>query len=107
MPKRIAGSAGFAPVYLAPFEPLEGEPHRSQLVNNLFTVNIPIRCNEVLVQATVQNIRYTVNGTNPTAASGFVLISGNDPLVIPVTGSTTLKFISETAGAILQMAFGK
>jgi hypothetical protein len=93
--------------YLWPFTPLDGEAHRSQDVDTLFTVNIPKHCGEVLVQATGENIRYTVNGTNPTAASGFVLISGNDPLVIPVTNKTTLKFISETAGAILQMAFGE
>jgi hypothetical protein len=92
---------------LTPFKPVAGEPHRAQLVNALFTVNIPLNCSEVLVQATVQNIRYTVNGTNPTAASGFVLIFGNDPISIPVTGNTVLKFISESAGAILQMEFGE
>lgn len=92
---------------LSPFTPMANQPHRSNLVNTLFTMNIPIGCSEVLVQATVQNIRYTVNGTNPTAASGFVLISGNDPLVIPVTGNTVLKFIAETAGAILQHQFGE
>ena len=92
----------------SPFVPMQGEPHRSQLVNTLFTVNIPKNCGEVLVQATVQNIRYTVNGTNPTAASGFVLIKGNDPISIPVNLKTTvLKFISETAGAILQMQYGE
>lgn len=106
MPKRVGGSAGFEPVWLAPFEPLANESHRSQLVNSLFTVNLPLNCNEVLVQATVQNIRYTINGTDPTASSGFVLISGNDPISIPVTKTTVLKFISETAGAILQMQYG-
>jgi len=95
----------------SPFTPMPNvdgsNPHRSNLVNSLFTLNIPTGCSEVLVQATVQNIRYTVNGTNPTASSGFVLISGNDPISIPVTKNTVLKFISESAGAILQHCFGE
>lgn len=95
-------------VIVAPFKPMAGQPHRAQLVDSLFTVNIPVGCETVLVQATVQNIRYTVNGTNPTAASGFVLIAGNDPIAIGIDLQTTvLKFISETAGAILQMEFGE
>lgn len=91
-----------------PFAPLAGHKHESHLVNTLFTVNLPVGCESLLVQATVQNIRYTVDGTNPTASSGFVLIAGNDPLVIPIDlQTTTLKFISETAGAILQMQYGE
>lgn len=95
----------------APFTPLDNSggvrPHRSYLTDTLLTLNIPTECSEVLVQATVQNIRYTINGTNPTAASGFVLIKGNDPLSIPVTKNTVLKFVSETAGAILQLTYGE
>lgn len=94
-------------VYPWPFTPWIDEPHRSNLVDTLLTLNIPTGVEEVLVQATVQNIRYTTNGTNPTASSGFVLISGNDPIAIPVTKNTKLKFISETAGAILEFEYGE
>lgn len=94
-------------VILSPFTPMANQAHRSNAVDSLFTVNIPTGCSEVLVQADTQNIRYTVNGTNPTASSGFILTAGNAPISIPVTKSTVLKFISETAGAILQMQFGE
>lgn len=88
------------------FMPLAGEPHRTQLVNALFTYNVPKQCNCVAVQATVQNIRYTTNGTNPTAASGFQMVAGNPPILIEITQTTVLKFIAETAGAILQLEAG-
>lgn len=88
------------------FEPLPGEPHRQYSVNTLFTYNIPLHCNIVVVQALTQNIRYTLDGTNPTAASGFRLTAGGDPLGIPITKNMTLKFIAETAGAILQLQPG-
>lgn len=81
-------------------------PHRSNSVNSLFTLNIPTGCETVLVQALTQNIRYTTNGTNPTATSGYRLTAGNDPISIPVTKNTVLKFISETTGAILEHEFG-
>lgn len=91
---------------LRPFQPLAGTVHEEHLVNALTTINIPLNCSEVLIQAITQNIRYTLDGTNPTAASGFRLTAGNDPILLPATG-VTLKFISETAGAILQIEYGK
>lgn len=98
-------------VIVSPFTPMPNvdgsNPHRSNNVDALFTVNIPTGCEEVLVQAIDQNIRYTLNGTTPTASSGFVLTAGNDPISIPVTKYTVLKFISETAGAILEHEFGQ
>lgn len=88
------------------FQPLPGTHHEEHPVDTLFTANLPLNCSEVLVQAITQNIRYTLDGTNPTAASGYRLTAGNDPLLIPATG-VTLKFISETVGAILQIEYGK
>ncbi len=88
------------------FMPLAGEPHRTQLVNALFTYNVPKQCNCVAVQALTQNIRFTLNGTNPTAASGFQLKAGDPVVLIEITQTTTLKFIAETAGAILQLEAG-
>jgi hypothetical protein len=98
-------------VILSPFTPMPNvdgsNPHRSNLVDTLFTLNIPTGCEEVMVQALTQNIRYTLNGTNPTAASGFLLTAGDPAVVLPVTKNTVLKFISATAGAILEHEFGE
>ena len=94
-------------VILSPFTPMANQPHVQRLVNSLFTMNIPLHCGVVLVQALTQNIRYTTNGTNPTASSGFRLTAGNDPIAIMVTDKTTLKFVAETAGAYLEYEFGE
>ena len=88
------------------FQPLTGTKHEEHLVNTLFTVNVPLNCSEVMVQALTQNIRYTMDGTNPTAGSGFRLTAGDVPVILPAFG-VTLKFISETSGAILQIEYGK
>lgn len=88
------------------FMPLNGEPHRQYAVNTLFTYNIPKQCNCVAVQAVTQNIRFTLDGTNPTASSGFVMKAGDPAVKIEITQTTVLKFIAETAGAILQIQAG-
>jgi len=88
------------------FSPLEGEPHRQNAVDSLFTYNVPKQCTRVAVQAVEENIRYTTNGTNPTASSGFLLKAGDPPFLIEITPTTTLKFISETAGALLEIEAG-
>ena len=58
--------------------------------------------NFILVQALAQNIRYTLNGLTPTAAIGFRLTSGNDPILIEMFGDVTPQFFRETSGAILE-----
>lgn len=57
----------------------------------------------ILVQAVTQNIRYVLSlGQAPTAAIGFVLIAGNDPIYIPLGTNMAISFFRETSGAILQ-----
>jgi len=60
-----------------------------------------------LVQAVTENIRYTLDGTDPEAAVGFVITAGRDPILLPLSSNTTLKFIRETDGSILQLQFGE
>lgn len=89
------------------FKPLNGEPHRQYTIGTtLFVYNVPLGCNQVRVQALAQNIRYTLDGTNPTTASGFQLASGATPIVLDIADTVTLKFIGEAGGAILQVQAG-
>lgn len=112
MPKRQAGSGGFQPVWLAPFEPLVDPstgvpyPHVQYDCTTPVRINIPLHCNEVLVQASGESLRYTLTGTNPTATSGYRLVNGNDPISIPVTKTTILTFIEESDGAFLEITYG-
>ena len=84
-------------------------PHTSTALSAVVaaTINIPNTANYALVQALTQNIRFTLAGGLPTTTSGFRLTAGNDPIAIPIPNDrTTLSFIAETAGAILEMQFG-
>lgn len=60
---------------------------------------------QVLMQALTQNIRYTLDGTTPTASVGFQLKAGDPPVIILVKGNT-LRVIEETATANIQFCFG-
>lgn len=57
----------------------------------------------IQVQAFAQNIRYVLSiGTVPTAAIGFRLTAGNDPITIEMESGVTPQFFRESSGAILE-----
>ncbi len=62
---------------------------------------------KVLLQATTQNIRFTIGNTTPTATVGFRLTAGEVPLVVPLSPNTVIQWIQETATATLQSQFGQ
>lgn len=92
-----------------PFTPAANLPPVD--ITNLATVvelNVPQHVYEVLVQASGANVRYTLDGTDPNATSGFVLVNGNDPIAIPyIPGRTRLKFVQASAGARLHYQYGE
>ena len=97
-----------------PFKPLAGssvagnEPHiATTLGAGVHTMYVPPGANCVLIQATAQNIRFTLTGTTPTASVGFQLTAGDSPVLIGLEQNTTLQFFREASGAILQYSFGK
>lgn len=98
---------GRTPIVLAPFNPIGS--HGSQTVNSsaVFSPEIPDDADLVLVQALTQNIRFTLDGTNPTTSSGFQITAGSDVLVIPIGADSEIKFIAESNGAKLEYQFGE
>ena len=54
-----------------------------------------------------QNVRYTLDGTTPTASKGFLLKAGDPPVIIPITSGMLVKVIEEAASADLQYQWGK
>lgn len=57
----------------------------------------------LLVQALVQNVRFTLDGTtDPTAAIGFQLLASDPAVLIPMGPDIGPQFFREVAGAILQ-----
>ena len=62
----------------------------------------PAGANGIILQALTQNIRFTLDGTTPTASVGFQIPSAAwGPTFIPVPGAS-IKIIQEAATASLQ-----
>jgi len=57
---------------------------------------------KLLIQALEQNIRYTLDGTVPTASKGFQIKAGDPPITIPIGDDTVIKVIEEAATADMQ-----
>lgn len=64
--------------------------------------NAPSNAFGILVQALTSNIRYTIDGTNPTSSTGFQMVASDPPIIIPLGTNTFPEFIGEAAGAILE-----
>ena len=106
--KQLGGPAITAA--LAGFEPIgRGELHgghkSATLGVGLLVLGAPNGARFVLVQAWAQNVRYTLDGTLPTATGGFQMVAGDPLLMIPCSTATTLTFCREVAGAVLEYIF--
>ncbi len=66
----------------------------------------PAGATQIMMQALTQNVRFTLDGTNPTTGLGFQIKAGDPPMIIPVGSSATLKVVQETATASLQFQWG-
>lgn len=70
------------------------------------TGGIPTGSHMVVLQAEAQNIRWRDDGTDPTATVGMRLLTTQHPYDFH-GDLTQIKFIAETAGAILNVSFYK
>lgn len=62
---------------------------------------------KVLIQTTSQNVRFTLDGTTPTATTGFQLKTTDPPLLIMLTSGVILTVIEEAATAAFDFQFGR
>ena len=58
--------------------------------------------NKLLIQATEENVRFTLDGTTPTTSKGFVLEADKPPVLLYTGQGVTVTVISETAGAAVE-----
>lgn len=88
-------------ITIAPYLPVGAHTVNSTL-SAVVNITVAQNSNGLLVQALTQNIRFTLDGTLPTATVGFQLKAGDSPLLIPLIPGAVLRFIEETASATLQ-----
>ena len=92
-------------VKISPFVPL-GD-HKSIIIDAEYSPgDQPQGATLLLVQAIVQDIRFTLDGTAPTPTVGFELVADDPPVLIPVSSRTVVNFCAEAAGAVLQYQWG-
>lgn len=89
-----------------PFTPISAHSDGA-VITSATTLTPPAGARKLLIQALGQNVRFTLDGTAPTASRGFQLKAGDLPLLIGVGAGTTLKVIEETATADLQYQWGQ
>ena len=91
-----------------PLKVLTGDTHISHSLGaTALTLSIPLHAGSVMMQALTQNIRYTLDGTTPTASLGFQLKAGDAPILFKLTSKMTLKFFREVSGAVLEYGYGE
>ena len=66
------------------------------------TLTPPVGATRILIQAVTQNIRWTIDGTVPTANIGFQLSTTFGPVVLQLGSNAVLKVIQEAATADLE-----
>ena len=88
-------------ITINPYLPVGSHTSNSSL-SSAVSITTPVNSSGILAQALTQNIRFTIDGTTPTASLGFQLKAGDPPVLIPVIGGTVINFIQETATANLQ-----
>ena len=90
------------------FSPIIDDDHHYLLIGaNLHVPYTPPNAKCILVQSVVKDVRYTLDGTTPTATIGFVLVASAAPILIEFTERIKLKFFGTDATSVLQFCFGE
>jgi len=87
------------------FAPL-GAHSDGATISSATTLTPPTGATKIMIQALTQNVRFTLDGTAPTASKGFQLKSGDPAMIISIDSTTVLKVIQEAATADLQYQWG-
>lgn len=75
-------------------------------INTVVELTPPVGANKIMFQALTQNIRFTLDGTDPTATLGFQLQAGDPPVILTIESRAAIKVIEEAATADLQYQWG-
>ena len=92
-------------ILLRAFDPV-GSHLQDTTIAAATTLSAPPGANKLLIQAFGANVRYTLDGVDPTATFGFQLKADDPPIVIPFGPTTIVKVIEETTTATVDFQFG-
>jgi len=90
------------------FHPHPAEVHQTMtLGSEVLVPYFPPGGKKIMFQAITKALRYTLNGTTPSATVGFQLAAAAAPVVIEINEHTQLQMIREESGTILQYEIGE
>ena len=89
------------------FRPHPAEVHQTMTLGTAVLVPyFPPGASKIMFQAITKALRYTLDGTTPSATVGFQLAAAAAPIVIQINEHTKLQMIREESGTILQYEVG-
>ena len=75
-------------------------------LNTVKTLTVPAGAREAVIHAVTQNVRYRLDGTNPDATTGGLIIASGAPLKLTIDGGMhAAKFIEVTTSAVLNVHY--
>jgi len=90
------------------FRPHPAEVHQSMTLGaGVVSPYFPPGASKIMMQAITKALRYTLDGTTPSATVGFQLAAAADPIILSINEHTKLQVIREESGTILQYEIGE
>ena len=89
----------------AGYSDVVGSHTQNSSMSSAVSITVPAGAGQWMVGALTQNVRFTLDGTTPTASKGFQIKAGEPFLLVSVTPGNTIKVIEETATAVLDYQF--
>lgn len=74
-------------------------------VFRVFRANMPANATHVDVQVETHNVRYRMDGGDPTATKGMLLIAQHDPITFSLDQLVDARFFAAQNDAILNLHF--
>jgi hypothetical protein len=94
-------------VFEEAFKPKDELAHQAVTLGaGILTLGVPSGAQELMFQAVTQNVRYTLDGSDPAAAVGFQFVASGVPIRMRISNNTTFRFFREAENAVLNYQFG-
>lgn len=94
-------------IQVAPFDPVGSHTRNAALGTAVdLSATRPDGADKLMIQSETQNVRYTLDGTVPTAQVGFLLLTTQAPVIIACSDTTRIRVIAAVAGAVINYIWG-
>lgn len=83
-----------------------GSHTQNASLSSAVSITVPAGANYIMMQSQTKGVRFTLDGTVPTATKGFALVPDDPPLIVGVVPGQVIKAIEVEASAKLDYQFG-